>query len=108
SIQRVIAVVSITPKFSDIDCIYVTLSYLIASSYFLGSLLYTPSTFLASNITSASISTALKAAAESVVKYGLPIPQPNITTLPFSKCLVALLLIYGSAICFISIAVITL
>ena len=51
---------------------------------------------------------ARRAAAESVVKYGLPVPQANITTLPFSKCLTALLLMYSSAICLISIAVITL
>ena len=56
-------------------------------------------------IVSASISTARNAAAVSVVKYGFPVPPPKITTLFFSKCLMALLLIYGSAICYILIAV---
>jgi len=35
--------------------------------------------------TSALISTALKDAAVSVVKYGFPVPAPNITILPFSR-----------------------
>ena len=47
---------------------------------------------------------ALRAAVVSVVKNGFPHPPPNTTTLPFSRCLIALLLIYGSAICCISIA----
>ena len=42
------------------------------------------------------ISDALNAAAVSVVKYGFPVPAAKITTLFFSKCLYALLLIYGS------------
>ena len=41
----------------------------------------------------------------SVEKNGLPVPQPKITTLPFSICLIARLRIYGSAICLILIAV---
>ena len=40
---------------------------------------------LAIKITSALISLALKAAVVSVEKYGLPVPPPKITTLPFSK-----------------------
>ena len=79
------AVASITPSFSFIDCIYVTLSYLTASSYFLGSLLYTPSTFFARSITSESISTALRAAAESVVKKGLPVPQAKVKVVEKTK-----------------------
>ena len=46
---------------------------------------------------------ARKLAVESVVKYGLPIPAPKITTLPFSKCLTALRRINGSQTCCISI-----
>ena len=86
----------------------VRLSNLTASGFFFGSLSYTPSTMVAFKITSASISAALRAAAVSVEKYGLPIPHANITILLFSKCLTAFLLIYGSAICLISIAVCTL
>jgi uridylate kinase len=52
----------------------------------------------------APISIALNVAAVSVVKYGLPVPAPKITTLPFSKCLTALLLMKGSATLSISIA----
>ena len=48
-------------------------------------------------ITSALISAALNAAVVSVVKYGLPVPAPKITILPFSKCLTARLLMFGSA-----------
>ena len=48
----------------------------------LGSAEYTPSIVFASNITSASISAALKAAPVSVVKYGFPVPHANITILP--------------------------
>lgn len=33
----------------------------------------------------------------SVVKNGFPVPAAKMTTLPFSKCLTALLRIYGSA-----------
>lgn len=44
-----------------------------------------------------SLSAQRRAAAVSVVKNGLPVPAANITTLPFSKCLTALLLMYGSA-----------
>ena len=43
-------------------------------------------------------SEALNEEAVSVVKKGLPVPAPNITTLFFSKCLIAFLLMYGSAI----------
>lgn len=43
------------------------------------------------------LSAHLKAAAVSVVKKGFPVPAAKITTLPFSRCLTALLRIYGSA-----------
>jgi hypothetical protein len=56
-----------------------------------------PSTFVPLKIISDFISDALKTAAVSVEKKGLPVPEANITTLFFSKCLVALFLIYGSA-----------
>ena len=49
-------------------------------------------------------SEALKAAPVSVVKKGFPVPAAKITTLDFSRCLIALNLIYGSAILSISIA----
>ena len=64
-----------------------------------------PSTRVPLRITSASISIALKLAAVSVVKKGFPVPAPKITTLPFSKWRTAFLLMKGSAISFISIAV---
>ena len=35
------------------------------------------------------VSTALNAAAVSVVKYGFPVPQTKMITLPFSRCLMA-------------------
>ena len=57
-------------------------------------------------MTSASISTARKAAVVSVVKYGLPVPAARMTTLPFSRCRTARRLMYGSATCGIWIAVI--
>ena len=88
--------------------IYVISSYLTAFESTFGSAEYTPSIVLATNITSAFISAALKAAPVSVVKYGFPVPQANITTLPFSRCFAAFLFIYGSAISRISIAVWTL
>ncbi len=46
----------------------------------------------------------VKAAAVSVVKKGLPSPALKTTTLPFSRCLMALLLIKGSATASISSA----
>ena len=57
--------------------------YLIASLFFSGSELYTPSTLVPFKTIFASISIALKLAVESVVKYGLPRPAPNITMLLF-------------------------
>ena len=45
-----------------------------------------------------SNSDALSAAAVSVEKNGFPVPAANITILFFSRCLTALLRIYGSAI----------
>ena len=41
---------------------------------------------MALKIISALISAALKAAAVSVEKNGLPVPQAKITILPFSRC----------------------
>ena len=81
----------------------VSLLYFSASGFISGSSEYIPSTLVPFNITSASISIALREAAESVVKKGFPVPAPKITILPFSKCLTARLLINGSAISFISI-----
>jgi hypothetical protein len=71
------------------------LSNFIALMFFSGSSSYIPSTLVPFKITSDSISIALSTAAESVVKYGFPVPPPKITTLPFSKCLIAFLLIKG-------------
>ena len=62
------------------------LSYFTASGSLRGSALYTPSTFLASRMISAPISAARSTAAVSVEKKGLPMPQPKITTRPFSRC----------------------
>jgi len=44
-----------------------------------------PSTFVALKTISAPISTALNAAAVSVVKHGLPVPAENIITLPLES-----------------------
>jgi hypothetical protein len=49
-----------------------------------------PSTFVALRSASAPISLALSAAAESVEKYGLPVPPAKMHTRPYSKCLSAL------------------
>ena len=57
-----------------------------------------PSTLVALIISEQFISEALKEAAVSVEKNGLPVPAAKITILFFSKCLTAFLLIYGSAI----------
>ena len=53
------------------------------------------------------ISTARSAAAVSVVKYGLPVPATNIVTRPFSRWRIARRRMYGSAISFIAMAVMT-
>ena len=63
-----------------------------------------PSTFVAFMITSALISSARKAAAVSVVKYGLPVPAPKITARPFSRCRIARRRMNGSATARISMA----
>src|SRR6266496_511403 len=60
-------------------------SNLVAAESFMGSAEYTPSTFVAFKITSALISSARSAAAESVVKNGLPVPAANMTTRAFSR-----------------------
>ena len=78
---------------SNVKC-----SNFIASLFFSGSKLYIPSTLVPFKITSALISIARKTAAESVVKKGFPVPALKITTHFFSRCLTALLFIYGSAI----------
>ena len=56
---------------------------------------------------SASISSARSAAVVSVVKKGLPVPPPKITTRPFSRCRRARRRMYGSAISCMVIAVCT-
>ena len=67
---------------------------MIALLFLLGSESYIPSVpLLPAKITSALISTALNAAVVSVEKYGNPVPAAKITILPFSICLIALLLI---------------
>tara|TARA_A100001015_G_scaffold302013_1_gene389686 strand:+ start:20 stop:217 length:198 start_codon:yes stop_codon:yes gene_type:complete len=53
--------------------------------FFTGSLLYIPSTFVALIINLQSNSDALKVAAVSVEKNGLPVPAANITILSLSK-----------------------
>ena len=90
------AVESITPRFFESISLNESTSYFFASGFILGSLSYTASTFFASNITCESVSTARSAAAVSVDINGLPVPQPNITTLPFSRCLSALPLAFQS------------
>ncbi len=63
-----------------------------------------PSTLVAFMITLARISIARRAAAVSVVKYGLPVPAAKITTRPFSRCRIARRRMNGSATARISIA----
>ena len=86
-----VAVESITFKSLFNISIYEISSYFTADLSNFGSAEYTPSIVFASNITSESVSTALKAAAVSVEKNGWPVPHANITTLPFSKCFDAFL-----------------
>ena len=90
--HKVIAVMSITLKSSCITLLYDNSLYFLASIYFWGSLSYTPSTLVPFSNISEPNSFALKAAAESVVKNGFPVPPAMITILPFSICLIALLL----------------
>jgi len=54
---------------------------------------------------SAPTSTARKAAVVSVLMYGLPVPDANIITRPFSKWRMARRRMYGSATALISMAV---
>ena len=103
--QSDVAVESITFKSWFNISKYDISSYFIAFGSSFGSAEYTPSIVFASNITSESVSAALSAAPVSVEKYGFPVPQENITTLPLSKCFIAYLFMYGSAISLISIAV---
>ena len=58
-------------------------------------------------MTSAPISTARKAAAVSVVKYGLPVPAAKMTTRPFSRWRRARRRMYGSATSFMAMALMT-
>ena len=62
---------------------------------------------LALKMMSASISAARRADAVSVEKNGLPVPQPKMTTRPFSRCRMARLRMYGSATWFMAMAVCT-
>ena len=84
---------------------YVMWSYLTAVGLILGSSEYTPSIVFPTKIAFAFISAALNAAAVSVVKYGLPVPLPNITTFPWSKYSTAFHLEYCSVTGSIFIAV---
>lgn len=56
-------------------------------------------TLVALKKASAPISAARSAAAVSVVKKGLPVPAPKITTRPCSRWRIARRRMYGSAIC---------
>ena len=58
-------------------------------------------------ITPALISMARRAAAVSVVKYGLPVPAAKITTRPFSRWRTARRRMYGSHSCSILMALCT-
>ena len=53
---------------------------------------------------SAPSSSARSAAAESVLKYGLPVPAAQMTTRPFSRCRMARRRMYGSHTALISMA----
>ena len=97
SIHMVTDVISMTLMPRLITSIYDMRSSLTAAGFFLGSSVYTPSTFLAMSSTSALISAARSAAPESVEKYGLPVPHAKITMRPHSKCRSALRRINGSA-----------
>ena len=66
-----------------------------------------PSTLVPLRMTSAFISIARRAAAVSVVKYGLPVPAAKTTTRPFSRWRTARRRMNGSATARISIAVAT-
>ena len=66
-----------------------------------------PSTFVPLRMTSAFISIARRAAAVSVVKYGLPVPAAKTTTRPFSRWRTARRRMNGSATARISMAVAT-
>ena len=91
SLHIAVAVESITFKSLFSTSKYEISSYLIAFGSIFGSAEYTASIVFPSNKISAFISVALNTAAVSVVKYGFPVPHPKITTLPFYKCLTALL-----------------
>ena len=103
SLHKVIAVRSIIANsFSKTSEKVIDLN-LLALGLVLGSVSNTPSTLVPLINKSQFNSAALKAAALSVLKKGFPVPPAIITILPLSKCLIALLLIYGSAIFGISI-----
>ena len=82
----------------SIACKCVSSGINLASGLVRGSPSRTPSTpCFAIRIASALISSARRAAAVSVVKYGLPVPAAKITTRPFSRWRTARLRMYGSA-----------
>ena len=84
SLQSANAVWSIILKLSARALSKVRVSYFVAVGSFSGSAVYTPSTLVPLRSASASISHALRAEAESVVKKGLPVPPAMIATPPFS------------------------
>ena len=90
---RVKAVVSIIFRPFFIASLNVIFSNFTASELISGSQSYIPSTLVPFKIISASISIALRTAAESVVKYGFPVPAAKITIRFFSRCLIAFLFI---------------
>ena len=85
SLHNAVAVESITFKSLFNTSWYVISSYFTAVGSSFGSAEYTPSIAFPSNIASASISAALKAAPVSVVKNGFPVPHANITTLAIKQ-----------------------
>ena len=93
SLHSVTAVLSITAMLSSLSISSKLISGMSrASGFFTGSSLYTPSTLVAFRRQVAPISAALSAAQVSVVKKGLPVPAPKITTRPFSRWRMHLLL----------------
>ena len=85
--QRLNAVASATRSSRSMTSRWVISVSSSASGFSRGSSVYTPSTALAINTTSAPISSARWAAVVSVEKYGRPMPAPKMTTRPFSRCL---------------------
>src|SRR5205823_8332188 len=105
SMQSERAVVSITFRPRSIASRCVSSGTSFASAFSRGSPSITPSTpCFAIRIACAPISSARRAAAVSVVKYGLPVPAAKITMRPFSRWRTARRLMYGSATSCTSIA----